>query len=43
MAELTREPPPTLSARILNRLTQTREEQHMLTDRPLSDDHPEAA
>jgi hypothetical protein len=36
MAELTREPPPTLSARIINRLTPPPEESR-------NDDHWEAA
>ncbi|HEX6354811.1 hypothetical protein [Actinophytocola sp.] len=43
MAELTREPPPPLSARIINRLTPTQEAQQMQSTPPLDDDHPEAA
>jgi hypothetical protein len=42
MAELTHEPPPTLSTRILNRLTPTPEEHRLLSHPAPDNDHLEA-
>lgn len=43
MTQLTQEPPPTLSTRLLKRLTPTPEEHQRLTIHPEHNNHPEAA